>query len=482
MELFKQTISLVFKVIEMFFRGILSLMEGLFGLLEDKKKYKAEFASSWSLLSPWNYGFCLTGNKNLSVKMSYQNALIVGGTGTGKSSVVLCPSVFTMKGSFVIHDPSGEIFSNTSGYLKNKGYEIKQLNFSKPDASCGFNPLQRANTSSEINKISSMLVQNALGGNGHSKDPFWTNSAISLLTLLISILKKQDIQFQNLYNVRLLLNAIGGSPEKVDRLFSKHADENLFSEYKSFLSADDKVISGTVSTCKAALNIFSDEAVAKVTSTDNIDMQEFRSKIMVLYIQNSVAEQKYYSTLTSIFFEQFFSHILSRFPKEGEQDIFFLIDECSSLSLPTLPLAVANVRKHRSGIMLIVQDFAQLIHNYGRHEAESIKTNCFAKMYFTGQSLETSTELENILGKYEYKDSEGKKIIRELMTKFEVRQMKLNEAILICGHHKPIKATLRPYYKSFKLNSYSKIPVPQIISENYFQSLPALSLSAKSNE
>ena len=113
-----------------------------------------------------------------------------------------------------------------------------------------------------------------------------------------------------------------------------------------------------------------------------------------MYIQNSVADQKYYACLTSIFFEQFFSFLFGRFPKDIEQDIFLLIDEASSLNLPTLPLAVANVRKHRSGIMLLVQDFNQLIHNYGKYEADGIKANCFAKMYFTGQSLETATELE----------------------------------------------------------------------------------------
>ncbi|TAL59488.1 MAG: hypothetical protein EPN85_09270, partial [Bacteroidetes bacterium] len=366
------------KIIEKIFDTSVTVLEGTFklglemaetafsGIPKKKQGYNATFTSPWTLFSSRNYGFCLIGNgKNLSAKNSYTNALVVGGTGVGKSSVVLIPSLYTMKGSFIVHDPSSELFQKTAGYLKKRGYEIKQLNFSKPESSSGFNPLQRANTSSEIQKVSSMLVQNALGKEGN-KDAFWTNSAIALLAMLITLLKKLDKEYQTLYQVRILLNAMGGSPEQVDQLFSKHADQNLFNEYKSFLSADDKVTSGTVATCKAALQTFSDEAIAKVTSTDTIDMLEFRNKPIALFIQNSVADQKYYATLTSIFTEQFFSHILSRFPSENEQDIFFLIDEASSLNLPTLPLAVANVRKHRSGIMLIVQDFAQLIHNYGR--------------------------------------------------------------------------------------------------------------------
>ena len=111
-------------------------------------------------------------------------------------------------------------------------------------------------------------------------------------------------------------------------------------------------------------------------------MDEFRKKKVALYIQNSVADQKYYSVLTSIFFEQFFSYVMSRFPHKDEQDIFFLADEASSLRLPTLQLAVSNVRKHRAGIMLIIQDFNQLVNCYGKQEAEAIRANCFSKLFF----------------------------------------------------------------------------------------------------
>jgi type IV secretion system protein VirD4 len=476
----KKIVDIIIKTIEVFLTVIEGILRFLLGIAEsivassDDKKYKASFASSWSLLSPWNYGFNLTGNKKLSVKDSYQNSLIIASTGMGKTSVVMLPSLYSMKGSFVIHDPSGEIFLKSSGYLKSKGYEIKVLNFSNPKISCGYNPLARANSSSDIQKISSMLVENSLGGHG-SKDPFWTNMAVSLLTMLITILKTQDAEYQNLYNIRHLLNQMGGNPEAVDALFSQYADTVLFAEYKSFIAYDEKVISGTIASCKAALNIFNDPAVAKVTSFDNLNMDEFRTKPTALFIQNSVADQKYYSVLTSIFTEQFFSYVMSCFPLKEAQDIFFLIDEASSLRLPTLQLAVSNVRKHRAGIMLIIQDFNQLVNCYGKHEADAIRANCFAKLYFSGASLETAKELEQILGKYEYKDKEKSKVVRPLMTNDEIRIMKANQALLICGHHQPIKAKLTPYYKNLKYKNYPHIP-PPVLSSSVPETLPMLNL------
>src|SRR5258706_1656669 len=482
MSIIQQLFSLVIEILEIIFKGAFEFLEVVIsGIPKKSKGYNAEFASASVLLSRKQYGFCLTGKRNLSVKDSYQNALVIGGTGTGKSSVVLIPSLFTMHGSYIVHDPSGELYSKSAGYLKQVGYEVKLLNFARPAVSCGYNPLVRALSPSDVQKVASMLVLNALGGNS-TKDPFWNTQATALLTMLITVLKKQDEQFQNLFNVRQLLNALGSNPEAVDSLFSKHADEILFAEYKSFIAYDEKVVNGVIATCKAALQIFSDDSVARVTSFDNLDFQEFRNKPTVLYIQNSVADQKYYSVLTSLFFEQFFSFILSRFPQKNEQDIFFLIDESSSLSLPTLPLAVANVRKHRSGIMLLVQDFAQVVHSYGKQDADAIKSNCFAKMFFTGGSHEMTKELEQTLGKFEYENENNQKITRSLMTNDEIRTMKINRALLVCGHYRPIMAKLKPYYKVSRYIEYSSIDVATKPATVPAEAIPVLPLKSSKQE
>ncbi len=484
LNLLEKLLELFVRAMEHFFTRMAELLERFIDYLFQKNKhaYKAEFVSEKDLFIEDHEGFCLTGKGNLSIKNSYQGALVVGGTGTGKSSITLLPSLYTMRSSFIVHDPSGELFAKSAGYLTVTGYSVRTLNFTNPIASSGYNPLARVRSSSDIQKIASMLVANALGNN--AKDPFWNTQATALLSMLISILKKQPEQYYNLYNVRQLLNDLGGGNTKaVDALFSRHADSVLFSEYKSFIAYDDKVISGVIATCKAALQIFSDDSIAKITSYDTLNLADFRSKPVALFVQNSIADQKYYSILTSIFFEQFFSYILSRFPEKDEQDIFFLIDEASSLRLPTLPLAVANVRKHRAGIMLIIQDFNQLVHTYGKHEADAIRANCFAKMFYTGQSLDTAKELEQTLGRFEYKDDDGKVIVRPLMTNDEIRTMKKNQALLICGHLSPMKATLHPYYENRKLRTYANIPAPELYNQVSIETVPILPLDVpKSND
>ena len=113
MELVDGIINLIVEIFKFIFE--------LFGLASKKKgSYNAAFAKQGTVLSSYYKGFCLTGRKNLSIKNSYQNSLIIGSTGTGKSSIVLIPSLFSMRGSFVVHDPSGELFSK--GLRKNNLY------------------------------------------------------------------------------------------------------------------------------------------------------------------------------------------------------------------------------------------------------------------------------------------------------------------------------------------------------------------------
>src|SRR3569832_1129565 len=188
MNLIDEIFKALFKLIEETLRFLYELGEMLLtGIPKKNKGYKADFIPAWNILSSRYTGICLTGRKILSVKHAYQNALVIGGTGTGKSSIVLIPSLYSMTSSLVVNDPSGELYFKTAGYLQSKGYVVKVLHFANPALSSGYNPLIRANSASEIQKVASLLVDNALGGK--SKDPFWNTQAVALKTLLITVLK-----------------------------------------------------------------------------------------------------------------------------------------------------------------------------------------------------------------------------------------------------------------------------------------------------
>ena len=73
----------------------------------------------------------------------YHN-LVIGSTGAGKTQTTVLPMVNLLAKndeSMIITDPKGEIYENTSNYLKSLGYNIVLLNFRSPQNGNGWNPI-----------------------------------------------------------------------------------------------------------------------------------------------------------------------------------------------------------------------------------------------------------------------------------------------------------------------------------------------------
>ena len=73
----------------------------------------------------------------------YHN-LVIGSTGAGKTQTTVLPMVNLLAKndeSMIITDPKGEIYENTSNYLKSLGYNIVLLNFRDPQQGNAWNPM-----------------------------------------------------------------------------------------------------------------------------------------------------------------------------------------------------------------------------------------------------------------------------------------------------------------------------------------------------
>lgn len=436
-----------------------------------KEKYNARFIDAGKLLFKSNKGFCLTGERSLSIEDSFSNALILGGSGSGKSSSILIPSILKMAGhsSLCIHDPSSELFLATSSALKKMGYEIKVLCFNKPEISQAYNPLHRVRSASDISKVCKLVVYSALG---KGNDPFWNTSSEGLISFFCKYLVTYaDPKFCNLYNVLSLINGFSSDPESTDRLIVKTGNSELISEYKAWVAYGDKTLMSIIATARAALSIFSDPSVAMVTASDTLAFKEFRRAKTALYITNSVKDMRYYSCISNIFFSQFIGEILEQIPEKTALPCFFLLDESSSLYLDLLPTAISNIRKYRSGILQIYQHYNQMIDLYGSAQARNIAANSGSKVYMENQPIEIATELSSILGKVQFTDADGKEVIRPLLTPDEIRISK--EAIILISNNLPILTKLVPWYRQAELKKLVNLS-PVELSPNFDQSPPPL--------
>lgn len=119
------------------------------------------YAERRRLMARSNGGFVLDGvGKRLSDQDSFRNVAVVATTGAGKTAGFIIPNVLRLDGSsMVIADPSGGIFAKTSGDLLERGYDVRTINPSDPFLSDLYNPLERAETATELGEIAHILLK-----------------------------------------------------------------------------------------------------------------------------------------------------------------------------------------------------------------------------------------------------------------------------------------------------------------------------------
>lgn len=462
-------------VLNLLFQGTYSVINGGLTLIEElcKKEstpnYAAEFGDETDHLSRLNFGYAVTGLKALTKIQSHSNCAVFGPTSSGKSSIVIISSAFSLarsKSSMIFNDPSGEIFQRTSGYLSRKGYKILHLDFSNSSRSETFNPLAKCHTIADIQKVALLIIRNALGQS--KSDPFWEQAACALISLLATYLVfYAEPQYRTLQNVLRLLEKFAVEPEAIDRIFVQTNDEELLSVYQATVVVGDKTLQSIIISARTALNLFCEQEVCKTTSDNSIDFDLFRREPVALYICNPLKDLMYYKPLSALFIQSLFNHVLSRIPNKDERSIFFLLDEAATMTFPSLSLTVSNIRKYSAGLLLAMQDEMALIAQYGQAEAHQIKTNCGCQVYLKGQPLHTCKELSQILGKYTYTDKKGQDRIRELATPDEIRM--LDEAIILIGNYPPLKCKTVPYFENIWIHHRTKSPpyqVPRRTAEN----------------
>jgi len=455
----------IIKAISFIFSVLSDVLSSLLDLMQKKQGYNAEFGSESDIASRFNKGFLISKHRKLTKRRSFENLMIAGPTGSGKTTKLLLKMLYELKNcSLILNDPSKELHQLSSGYLS-KFFEIKTLNFSDSTASSGYNILSRIQKPNDVNKIAHLLVASSLD-KGNQSDPFWSLQSKSMLSLFIRLIMFQPKEYLNMANVLYVLNTFAASPKKVDIWVAKTKDEKLILDYKSLISTPEKTLQNIVASAKAALQLFDDPEITKVTSYDTIDFSTIRQKPTIIFLHNSISDMKYINILNGIFFEQMYGHILQKLPDKNELDLFIILEEASSIYIPILPAAIANTRKHRTGNLICVQSPGQLKTFY-KDDAANISANCVTKIFMPGQtSMEVLQEIEMLGGKCTYKDEKEVERVRPLITVDEIRLLDEDRTLILSGNNRIIKGRTSPYYQSFKYKGYSKIPALPLCSDN----------------
>ncbi len=471
----------VFRVIGGIFHGILSLLSSTIGfLIPGRVTRGSRFMRPWSqflLLNSFHKGFLVDGYKRrFSKKVSFQSLLTVAGVGKGKTSTFIIPNLLTLDNcSMVALDTSGELYDQTSGYLKNKGFDIQVLDLMNVTESQGYNPLKNASNYTEIAQVANLIMRSAMPTDS---DPFWTAGGEKIIRIFIQCLKNLgDDDYVNLANVKYLLNnwdAGNSRGSRIDNFVARATvnDSATFYDYKGFISGNEKTVLSFLSTADTALNALGNPDIANLTARHDFDFKRLRRRKTVLYVKVRQQDLQFYSFILNQFFTELFNSLLSDLSPRNIP-CYLLLDEFGHLTIPNFEVFATTARKYKVGFWVMLQSLAQLESRYGRSGAETILDGLQSEIYFGGIALDTAKSLERRMGNQWIQSGFGRnaRVQQEhLMTESEIIQMRDNEVLIFHSNKPPIKLRTKPFYKQGRMLRASRLrPVQSLQSSDIGQ-------------
>lgn len=397
--------------------------------------------------------------------------IVIGSTGTGKTQCVIHPlvKILAKKGeSMIVTDPKGEIYRESAGLLKEKGYQILVLNFRDPQKGNTWNPLNlpyklyKSGNKDKAMELLDDLAANILydDAGGASKDPFWEKTSadyfVGLALGLFEDAKEEEI---NINSISLMTTAgeerFGGRSTYIKEYFNdKDPAGAAYTSASGTITAPEETRGSILSTFKQKIRLFaSRENLSEMLSQNDFDIDSIgKQKTAVFMIIQD--EKKTYHALATIFIKQVYESLIdvAQNSPRGELPVRtnFILDEFQNMPpLKDITTMVAAARSRKIRLTMIIQNFAGLEATYSKEVAQTIRSNCNNLLYLLTTELAALKEISELCGDKMVKVGKGDKEreeARPLITVADLQKMKQFEAIVIRTRLNPYKTKLKPNY------------------------------------
>jgi type IV secretion system protein VirD4 len=410
----------------------------------------------------------------------------LGSTGSGKSVTAVIPTCSFIataktKRSVFITDPKGEIFHTTSQMFKNNGYNVITIDFRNPELSNKFNILEpiikeyenyinyerlfketkdqeeqikynnlSMSSYAETNRLITSLATMVMQEKVQQKDPFWNNSARSLLEGLIGFFleeykeKKIERNQITMTSIRKFQNS--SMEERNQKKFKDYIDNKEYGlkskdSLTSILSASENTYKSITAVFGEKMALFDDINVANVTSKSDFEFDLLGKEPTALYVIVPDEDKTYYTLVTIIvglLYKSLVKLANNSKDKKLPVQIDFLLDEFANCPpLADIEAIVSVARSRGMRFQFFIQSLSQLDNVYGKEVAQIILDNC-GLVYLKTNTQETAEAISKRLGKktiesssisqsvslINYNGNKSTSLIgRDLLTPEEVKQL-----------------------------------------------------------
>lgn len=368
-----------------------------------------------------------TNENSVLVDSSDSHTMVLGATGSKKSRLVIMPMVRILADageSMVISDPKSEIYERTSGYLKQKGYNISVINLRNPALGDTWNPLYipfHYYSLGEFDKayeFANDIATNLCLAEIADKDPFWDYSSRDLFFGLELLLFKycqensKDLNCSNIANLLRLRNYLFEnyySNSKSNIIDSSSAlnrymnnDFITSSALIGTVNAPEKTQASILSTFDEKMRCFTIQPqLLNLLSSNNINLDSIGDRKTVIFVIMP-DEKTTYHKLVALFIKQSYEYIIYKAQKKGNGRmpirVNYILDEFASLpSIKDFPSMISAARSRNIRFTIVVQNKHQLLGKY-KSDAVTIQSNCNNWIFLTSRELDMLHEISILCG------------------------------------------------------------------------------------
>ncbi len=357
----------------------------------------------------------MSDGKEAYVDNADTHSLIFGATGSKKTRMFCMPMINMMikaGESFIVTDPKGELYAQTSGLAKRRGYKTVVLNLRNIGKGDKWNPLSipydmwQEGHKDEAGMLLADLVSSfaAAFDHGVSNDRYWSEAAkelamAGLYVLMESASSKEEVNMKSFAAI-----SSQGNVDNIKNLVKMMRSDCLAAiHYQSTACLQANVTaSGIIGTLFGMIGMFViNEKLAEMMADNTFDIRMFGREKTAVYI--IVPDEKTtYHYIVTMFIKQAYEILIEEAQKEKGRmlpvRVNFVLDEfCNIPKIADMPSMISAARSRNMRCYLIVQSMHQLISRYGQ-DAETIKGNCDNWVFLTSKEIHLLKEISALCG------------------------------------------------------------------------------------
>ena len=334
---------------------------------------------------------------DIGIKRPNDNVLVVGCSGTGKSTSTLFPTVArSEKSNPIMSYAKAADAYEMAKYLRHLGYEVDILDISDPERStCSFDPIMYIESFQDISSFASRIVKSSLE---KTNDAYWNNRSTKLMeattggTLMVSKGDPGMLDVLEMFD-KTMMNELTSSTD-ADCIFkaieTKVPKSMAVRNFNAWKSLPDKTKSCVRDTLAGALETTFPETIRyMMREKHQIDFEKLgTTKYAVLTVSSAIEDwQECYMNL---FFSTCILQLL-RFAKEKcpdhhlQRPVRFYFDDFSgSCQIDKFEHYISLMRSAGLSVFALLQSFSQLEAVYGADKSKIIRQNFPCQVYFPG--------------------------------------------------------------------------------------------------